>query len=564
MLKRIEDFAKDHVFETDVVIVGAGASGLTVAQELVGTGRDILVLESGLLDQDATHSTLNTVRASGVSWSDAEIERRNRFHGMSGTMWSHDDQPYGLRCRGLGGSTLTWAGKCGTFDEVDFRPRSWVRNSGWPIGRQDLLPHIERATSILNLGDDLNAAGTRQVNGYDFSRSPLAPFHWQFAMSSVNPIDRIRFGSELACVAASNLTVLLDATVTEILTNEDGRAVRGVRFSDSAGHHREVKAGCVVLASSAIENPRLLLASRSVKPAGLGNDHDAVGRYLVDHVSAVAGSFAPEAVPEVQRHFGYFGHRSRGRYTLYQRGFVLTPEVQEEHGLLQTAAHFMPSLAPAAPPSAEAEPAAGGRSLTGTAIGMAKQVVTSDAMPVGVKSLAVQSMIALAPNFAVRHSRRRDAAQFGTTLDVELIGEQTPDPTNRVKLSDEVDRFGLPLADVSWRVDSATRRSLGFLARSLSETLGSVGHPQPDLADWVVDNAPDDAALIDMGHPMGTTRISETSRDGAVDRNCQVHGTDGLFVAGASVFPTGGHCNPTLMIVSMAARLAEHLRGRLA
>lgn len=561
MLKRIGEFPADHAFEADVVIVGAGAAGLTVAQELVGTKREILVLESGLANQDSAHSSLNRVRASGVSWSQAEIDRRNRFHGMSGTLWSHDDQPYGLRCRGLGGSTLTWAGKCGTFDAFDFQPRPWVPNSGWPISREDLRPHIERATRILNLGEDLNSSGSRRVNGFDFEGSALSPFHWQFAMSSVNPIDRIRFGSEISRVAASNLTILLDATVTEVLTNEDGRAVRGVAFSDSAGTRREVKSGCVVLAGSAIENPRLLLASRSVKPAGLGNDHDAVGRYLVDHVSAVAGAFAPKAVPSVQSHFGYFGHRSRGRYTLYQRGFVLTPEAQEAHGLLQTAAHFMPSLAPE---DVQPDAPAGIRSLTGAALGMAKQVVTSDAMPASVKSLAVQSMIALAPNFAVRHSRLREASQFGATLDVELVGEQAPDPSNRVQLATETDRFGTPLPDVSWHIDSTTRRSLGFMARSLSETLGSLGQPKPDLADWADRDAPEDAALIDMGHPMGTTRMSETSREGAVDRNCQVHGTSGLYVAGASVFPTGGHCNPTLMIVAMAARLSEHLRSRLA
>jgi choline dehydrogenase-like flavoprotein len=64
----------------------------------------------------------------------------------------------------------------------------------------------------------------------------------------------------------------------------------------------------------------------------------------------------------------------------------------------------------------------------------------------------------------------------------------------------------------------------------------------------------------DASHHMGTTRMSEDPRSGVVDRNSRVHGVDNLYVAGSSVFPSAGHANPTLTIVALALRLAEHLR----
>jgi choline dehydrogenase-like flavoprotein len=83
--------------------------------------------------------------------------------------------------------------------------------------------------------------------------------------------------------------------------------------------------------------------------------------------------------------------------------------------------------------------------------------------------------------------------------------------------------------------------------------------PRPAVPDWVRDGRPDDAVVIDLGHPMGTTRMSDDPATGVVDGNCRVHGVDGLFVAGGSVIPTSGHANPTLMMLALTLRLADHL-----
>jgi choline dehydrogenase-like flavoprotein len=80
------------------------------------------------------------------------------------------------------------------------------------------------------------------------------------------------------------------------------------------------------------------------------------------------------------------------------------------------------------------------------------------------------------------------------------------------------------------------------------------------LDDWVIDERHGDGIFIDSAHTAGTTRMSDDPKQGVVDSNCRVHGVAGLYVAGASVFPTSGHANPTLMIVSLAIRLADRIK----
>jgi len=88
--------------------------------------------------------------------------------------------------------------------------------------------------------------------------------------------------------------------------------------------------------------------------------------------------------------------------------------------------------------------------------------------------------------------------------------------------------------------------------------------PIPVMDDWITENRPHDAPLVDMAHMIGTTRMSDDPTLGVVDRNCQVHGVEGLYVVGSSVFPTSSHVNPTLTILSLAIRTADQIKKVLA
>lgn len=119
--------------EADLVIVGGGPAGITIARGFFNHSARVLLLESGRLEEDTRTAALNTVESVGEPCTQAQTELRTAFHGASAAHWSHDVQPYGVRCRVLGGSSHAWAGKSATFEPIDFERRPWVANSGWPI-----------------------------------------------------------------------------------------------------------------------------------------------------------------------------------------------------------------------------------------------------------------------------------------------------------------------------------------------------------------------------------------------------------------------------------------------
>jgi choline dehydrogenase-like flavoprotein len=119
-------------------------------------------------------------------------------------------------------------------------------------------------------------------------------------------------------------------------------------------------------------------------------------------------------------------------------------------------------------------------------------------------------------------------------------------------LGTKKDQLGLERVTLDWRigeeVDANVLTLQDHLGRMLTRT--RVGRLEPGTGV---------PQYTDASHHMGTTRMSDSSRTGVVDANCRVHGTDNLFVAGSSVFPSAGHANPTLTIVALSLRLAEHL-----
>ena len=138
-----------------MLIVGAGPSGLAVAQEMSGQGLNIVVLESAGLIETPETAELCRVDHDGDLRSPAPLAKRQEFHAESTVHWDPDVQRYGVRCRVIGGSTIAWAGKSATFDETDFAERPWVPLSGWPISRPELMPYLDRAADILNLGPNV-------------------------------------------------------------------------------------------------------------------------------------------------------------------------------------------------------------------------------------------------------------------------------------------------------------------------------------------------------------------------------------------------------------------------
>lgn len=566
-IERLADFDDNSIIVADLVIVGAGPAGLTIAIECAGTGRKVLVVESGLELETSQHAELNAVENIGELQSEAQVNKRIEFHGPQAQLWSPQIQPFGVRCRALGGSTHAWAGKSAPFDVIDFKLRPWVPYSGWPVNHGEIAPYLLRAAEVLNLSP--------KAPPQNFDAEGLHSFYWQFARSRVDKLDVMRFGSEVMARRPDNVNILLDASVTHVGLNADGTHFSYLDVASMRGKRARIEAKLCVLAASGIENARLLLASNDVHARGIGNHADVVGRYLMDHAAARVGRFSTDEMIVPAKLFGFFGVHHKSRAHMFMHGLALTQEKQEQEQLLNAAVYFSTERAPDDPWDAlkkllRWKSTSFNRDLlsvvTGSgflARGIGMKVLSDNRTPQLVKDFVINTAIRLSPNIVADEFQSRGLPHKLSGLRMEAICEQVPNPESRVTLSPRKDRFGTPLARVDWRINEAERRTLLRIAELSRTALVSQGLPAPTLEDWARERRPEDIVIIDMAHTLGTTRMSNDPKAGVVDRNCKVHGLPNLYVAGGSVFPTSGHANPTLMIIAFAIRLADHLNLEL-
>ena len=147
--------------------------------------------------------------------------------------------------------------------------------------------------------------------------------------------------------------------------------------------------------------------------------------------------------------------------------------------------------------------------------------------------------------------------------ELEFHAEQAPNPDSRLTLAAQRDQLGMPRLKVDWRV---TELDLESLKRSYALLAGELQKSGAGRLDYDPENLVVRAKKhgIVGGHHIGTARMSVDERDGVVDPACQVHGIDNLFVASAAVFPSSGQANPTLTLIALALRLADHLAAAAA
>ena len=513
----------------DVCVVGAGPAGATLASELSGTQLSVTLLESGGFDPSAETEALNDIDNVG----------RPRARQSA------------VRNRIVGGSSHTWGGRCAPFDAIDFERRDWVPMSGWPFRLDDLAPYLQRTAPHLGLavGFGFNDARFWEIAGRRPPEevpdpSELLPFFWQFSRANDEsyPYEYVRFGRGLAGRLGSNVTLVAGATVLRVDPLESGTAVRSIHIADPDGRRFDLQARTVVLCAGGIENCRILLCSDGVTPQGLGNNRDLVGRYLMDHLRGPVGAFKVAGSEALQKRLGRYNVRGH----LFRAGFRLSPEVQRNERLLNSAAWLGEVVARDDPWDALRRVVGRGPRKPGD---IAAIVSNADLLARGLREYFID---------------RNGFPRKLETLNLDCMVEQCPDPDSRVTLSNRRDRFGTRLARVDWRSHEDEARTMHRMAAVLAEQLPRMGLPQPELADWVRDESGIPSSFVDVAHPTGTTRMADDPARGVVNADSQVHGVDGLYVTGSSVFPTAGHCNPTQMIVAMAIRLADHLRQRAA
>jgi choline dehydrogenase-like flavoprotein len=294
-----------------------------------------------------------------------------------------------------------------------------------------------------------------------------------------------------------------------------------------------------VLATGAVENARLLLAARDRFPAGLGNAHDRVGRYFMEHLSVQGGLFVPN---DARISMGLYEMREavgvRAQGTL-----VASPETLRNNGLLSARAYLSPSSSRTAM-----------RSLW---FGLLQSGTTADGLAEHVGNLLRQI-----DDLAIHGYRTFFQGSPPQSFAIINHVEHAPNPDSRVTLTDRTDALGMPTVRLDWRFGELERHTLRRTNELLGREFGRAGLGR----GAIVPDDPDTGwppLLRGAWHQMGTTRMHADPRRGVVDANCRVHGIANLFIAGSSVFPTSGYMNPTLTIVALALRLADHLETLL-
>lgn len=499
---------------TGVCIVGAGAAGITLAGELERAGIDTVVLESGGEAYEPQVQALYQGELAG-----------RRYFPLHVT-----------RLRMLGGSTNHWGGFSRKLDPLDFEFRDWVEPSGWPFGSEELESYYARAHELCELGP----ADYRLARWEDGQRPRLPLDEGPLRTGIFQNSTPTRFGQRYrdALAEASHVRVILHATVLDIGLHADGGHVRELAVGTLSGRRFTVTARQVVLAAGGIENPRLLLASNRVQTAGIGNRHDQVGRYFMEHPTLDVAELLLT--------------RSDVQTALYRRHTVddvpvhgfLTPSPETLRtermlncGMLLQRQHWVSS----------SEGARSARRLANQlGAGRWPQALFEDVANV------IGDLGGLAR--AAYHSAL-DRRLFA----VHYWAEQVPNPASRVTLSTERDAFGKPCARLDWRLTEQDWRNFVHMHELFAREIGASGLGRVRL-NFDLESGVWPESVHGSHHHIGTTRMAGDPRHGVVNGQGRVHGVDNLYVAGSSVFPTSGQATPTLTIVALALRLAEHLK----
>lgn len=536
-----------QAISAEICIVGAGAAGIALALEFLAAGVEVLLLEAGGMKYEPATQSLY------------------EGHVVDARMHSPPDK---YRQRRFGGTTTIWGGRCVPFDAVDFEARDYVPHSGWPITLADIMPYYPAANRLCEAGQfaytvaeakDVRCAPMiKDFDGTYFTTDQLERFSC--------PTDfGTRYGHRLR--DATNIRVLLHANVTHLQLNAEGNAVRSATVRSFTGTTAAVVAKRFVLAVGGLETARLLLASRDIQTEGIGNQHDTVGRYYMCHLAGTLGAIRFK-LPLSSIRYGY-EISDDGVYC--RRRFALRPAVQRQFGVGNFIArlHHPRIIDPSH------------QSAILSLLYLVKPLIPyeyamrlTDAKPANLAVWAQHlANVAHGPFDVVRFAwhmlcdRKLAGRKFPSIIvrpkinlfSLDFHAEQQPNPSSRVRLTRSLDPLGMQRIEIDWHYTSAdvdtVRRAISLLATDISQSAhGSFEYDEDSIETEMTRYG------AYGGHHIGTARMGNDRRSSVVNGDCRVHGVENLFVAGSATFPTSSQANPTLTIVAMALRLADHLK----
>jgi len=492
----------------DVCICGAGVAGITLALKL-SPKLDVVLLEGGGLEYTDDSQDIYKGKSVGEEYYDLTTARLRYF----------------------GGTSNYWGGWCHPLDSYDFTPKPYVEHSGWPIERRDLDPYLEEAESILDITQD-------SVEGQSPSQEDLGD-----AIATSEDFQRIgfkwsaptRFGQKYrdAINRKPGLACYVNANVVDMKLFENLSKLKQVEVRSFSGKSFKVRARTFVLAAGGIENPRILLNCNRQMTGGLGNDNGLVGRFFTEHLNKTVGRFILEDRAKQNLLKNWIDVDPAYKNARY---FSPSPGFMEREQILNFGIFVEPDGRPDGRPS----------DRRGFKEVLRGAICGSEWIRGAVETVRGKPMWCRP---SLGHGR------------VRIVSEQALNASSRVSLGSDVDRFGMRRVVLDWKLSEIDKRTMQRAVFRLGKVFAKLGLGRVKIHEWLLSEEIEvpGGPLIAGRHHMCTTRMSKTRHDGVVDSNQRLFGVDNLYVGGSSVFSTAGHDSPTITIVQMTLRLADHL-----
>jgi choline dehydrogenase-like flavoprotein len=533
----------------DICIVGSGPAGIVLAREISGCGLRVCLLESGGDKPAEESNNLNAGAVESAHGYDEQVLREGRRRQFGGTanLWNHE-------VRGESSRHIRYV----PLDEIDFERRDWVPESGWPFDRRELQPYYDRAEKACGVGILDQSARIEEL-----VTNSHQPWQTEKIASAVSLFGSSRiflknYRREL--VEDSRVTVILHAALLELQMDPLSRAIVSAQAGTPDGRKFQIRARAFVIAAGGLENARILLLQDTLQAGGLGNQHDMVGRCFMDHPAITLGVLIPSSKKIFDQAVVYDQHDVGGQPIMYQ--LHIRPEVMRREKMLNICAVLVPhfkNLRANGPAVLHQllfrAPRFLGRYLAAAPRHDAQNGATA---PLSLRQrLLAQYYSQGQCGWSRLGKLDRRFGEFG----VHSLVEQSPDRSNRLILQEQTDVFGQRKTKVLWRWNELDLQSIRLAQQIFREELAIAGIGAFLPVEETVGSQP--RRFASPHHFMGTTRMHDDPRNGVVDSDCRIHDVPNLFIAGSSVFPTGGFANPTLTIVALALRLAAHLQSEL-
>lgn len=524
----------------DLCIVGMGPAGLTLALEADKHGLSVLLVDAGSTEPSSPTITGDTI-------DDAARHAPLPLASM----------------QGAGGTSWLWGGRCVPFESIDFSPRNYVPDSGWPCTYDELAPWYDIAANYLDCG---NTRFRSQQNSWealpdiDLSQDERWARQPQLAKRLMPHI-----------MAARNIHVLCNTRITDIVFDATRQSVTSL----TASHHNTpvtLHASQYVIACGGIETTRLLLAVQHKQPDLFGGKDGVLGRYYMGHIFGSIASIVlnnPDDVAALD-----FRQDATGTYV--RKRFTLSAQAQETHQLLNTSFYIdNPPFYDASHQNATLSliflalriPAIGRRLITEAIrlrhIGPPPYPVGAHLMNIIRSPLQViKDVLTILrerylspvrkPGFILRNK--------GGTYALNYHAEQVPHKDSRIHISDAVSDHGLPPLHINFRYQDQDVQSVLQAHTLLDNALRSSGKGYLRYhREEVARHAHIMEQATDGFHQVGTTKMGTDPAKSIVDAQGQVHGINNLHIASSSIFPTTGEANPTLLLAAFSAKMAARL-----